>query len=66
MEFSYQLANIKCAGCAATIKNNLENDNRISNIDIDVETGTVHIESETDASSEWLKIMADLGYPEKK
>lgn len=66
MEYSFKVANVKCGGCASNIKTNLENDARIKKVEVDIESGTVRIDANSDASSDWLKQMADLGYPEKE
>ncbi|MCW8854298.1 MAG: heavy-metal-associated domain-containing protein [Gammaproteobacteria bacterium] len=65
MIFNFEVENIKCAGCASNIKNHLQGDHRINNIEVDIEKGLVEIDAETDASDEWLKIMTELGYPKK-
>ena len=65
MKYIFEVKNIKCGGCASNIKNHLQNDGRISSIEVEIESGKVSIESEIDASNEWLKIMNDIGYPEK-
>ena len=65
MKYTFELQNIKCSGCASSIKNKLVSDSRISEIEVDIKTGVVTIESDTDASAEWLKTMTELGYPEK-
>ena len=65
MKFNFEVDNIKCAGCVSNIKNHLQDDHRINNIDVDIEKGCVEIDADSDASEEWLKIVTDLGYPEK-
>ena len=65
MKFDFEVNNIKCGGCVSNIKNHLQQDARISNIEVDIDTGRVSFESETDARVEWSKLLTDLGYPEK-
>ena len=65
MKLNFEVANIKCAGCASNIKSHLQNDDRIISIDVDIDKGCVSIEAKLDASEEWLQVMKDLGYPEK-
>ena len=65
MKFNFEIDNIKCAGCVSNIKTHLQNDERISNVEVEIATGCVTIESDIDASNEWLTVMAELGYPKK-
>ncbi|MDH5735181.1 MAG: heavy-metal-associated domain-containing protein [Gammaproteobacteria bacterium] len=65
MKYRFEVENIKCGGCAANIKNHLQQDERILNIEVDIDKGCVSIESEIDATNDWIKVMTELGYPVK-
>lgn len=65
MKFNFEVDNIKCAGCVSNIKEHLESDDRINNIEVDIEKGCVEIDADSDASEEWLTVMTGLGYPKK-
>lgn len=55
--------NIKCAGCAANIKNGLDALSGIDQIDVDITTGGVLIQgSQLDQTLITAKL-AELGYP---
>lgn len=65
MDFSFELENIKCDSCATYIKNHLKNDERISDIEVNVSNGVVSIHASVDASDKWLRELADMGYPKR-
>lgn len=65
MTIQIDVENIKCGGCAGTIKKRLQEDARISDVEVDVEQGRVTIHSEQDASADWCALLLKLGYPEK-
>ena len=64
MKFEIQVENIKCGGCAGTIKKNILSDNRVSDIEIDIEQGMVIIESIEDAREDFSAALLKMGYPE--
>ena len=65
MKHQFDVENIKCGGCAGTIKKRLLEDARISEVDVDIENGVVVIHSEQQASDDWRALLLKLGYPEK-
>lgn len=65
MQVQFDVENIKCGGCAGTIKKKLLEDSRISHVVVDIEQGMVTIDTETDASEDWRTALLNLGYPEK-
>jgi copper chaperone len=65
MKFEFDVENIKCGGCAGTIKKRLLNTAGISSVEVDVAGGVVSIEAEADASDLWRKELLAMGYPEK-
>ena len=64
MNFKFEVENIKCGGCAGTIKKRLMEDHAINDVMVDVESGTVTITSDEDASDKWREQLLNLGYPE--
>ena len=64
MSYSISVENIKCAGCANTIKTRLVELDSVSSVEVEIETGIVTIDGEEalrdDVSAELLR----LGYPE--
>lgn len=65
MSYQFEVENIKCGGCASSIKKGLLEDERISDVSVDVEQGLVTIESAEDASEDWRAALLKMGYPEK-
>ncbi|MFW2372498.1 MAG: heavy-metal-associated domain-containing protein [Gammaproteobacteria bacterium] len=61
----FEVENIKCGGCAGTIKKKLLEDERISHVDVDIEQGMVVIDADRDASEDWRSALLNMGYPEK-
>lgn len=66
MTYSIVIQNLKCGGCARTIKNRLAKIDTISNLDIDVEKSIVLFDlgEEKHLSSVKSELKA-LGYPEQ-
>ncbi|MCW9012415.1 MAG: heavy-metal-associated domain-containing protein [Gammaproteobacteria bacterium] len=64
MNYSFEVENIKCGGCASSIKKRLLEDARVSDVAVDVENGLVSIESVADASDDWRAALLKMGYPE--
>jgi len=64
MSLSIEVENIKCGGCANSIKKGLMDEAGVSTVEIDVENGMVSIDGENldrDAIAEHL---LKMGYPE--
>jgi copper chaperone CopZ len=58
------IQNVKCGGCASTIKSNLERIDGISGIEVDNEQGTVTLSEWTNDSMNTVKReLRRLGYP---
>ncbi|MGB1109266.1 MAG: heavy-metal-associated domain-containing protein [Gammaproteobacteria bacterium] len=64
MSFSIHVENIKCGGCANTIKTKLEADERVSAAQVDIEGGVVTLEADPSARDGLAEKLASLGYPE--
>ena len=64
MKTDIQIENLKCGGCAATIKKGLLSLENVSEVEIDIENSIVSVTS-TDSSTEQIKEkLSKLGYPE--
>jgi copper chaperone len=64
MKADIQIENLKCGGCAATIKKGLLGLDGISEVDIDIEKSIVSISSDNDNLEEIKLKLSKLGYPE--
>jgi len=60
-----KVANIKCNGCAANIKNGLAGMDGIESVEVDVPGGLVTISGNALAREAISAKLAELGYPEK-
>ncbi len=64
MKTTVQIQNLKCNGCATTIKNNLQKLENIQNIEIELETSSVSFEYITESDLKVVKKeLHHLGYP---
>ncbi|APZ48039.1 heavy metal transporter [Polaribacter reichenbachii] len=64
MKADIQIENLKCGGCAATIKKGILGIDGVNEIDIDIEKSIVSIASEKDNLAEIKLKLSKLGYPE--
>ena len=60
------IENLKCNGCASTIKKSLEKFNEVKNVNIDIENSivTISFDGEDDDIVKYKKKLSFLGYPE--
>lgn len=66
MQYEILVENIKCDGCANTIKTKLEALVHVNEVLIDVEKGSVTIDTEDSDSRDTLVTkLLELGYPEQ-
>ena len=64
MTTTIQIENLKCGGCAATIKKGILGIDSVSDVDVNVETSEVKV-SHTDNVVDHIKEkLSKLGYPE--
>lgn len=56
-------SNIKCGGCAANIKTNLMTMDGISQVEVTIDGGLVHIEGEQLDTDSIKQKLAEIGYP---
>lgn len=64
MTYSVQVENIKCGGCANTIKTRLEDLAGVESAEVDVEQGTVTLQADDSTREEVVSTLLKLGYPE--
>lgn len=58
------IENLKCGGCASTIKKGILTIENINSVEVDVEKSLVTITSKEDVSIEIRNKLSKLGYPE--
>ncbi|APG66500.1 heavy metal transporter [Tenacibaculum todarodis] len=64
MKTKIEIENLKCGGCAATIKKGLLNLDGIANVEVDVEKSMVFVTSENEKIEVIKEKLSKLGYPE--
>jgi copper chaperone len=65
MSLSIQVENIKCGGCANSIKKGLMDKAGVSTVEIDVENGMVSIDGENLDRDAIAVHLLKMGYPER-
>jgi copper chaperone len=65
MQHVIEVENIKCGGCANTIKSKLGRIEGAGNIEIDIERGRVTVNAPDDSREQLLATLLANGYPEK-
>jgi len=66
MKYEILVENIKCGGCANTIKTKLEALAYVNAVQIDVENGSVSIDTnDSDSRDVLVAKLLELGYPEQ-
>ncbi len=63
MKTAIQIENLKCGGCASTIKKGLLTLNGVTEVDVDVENSLVTITSDKDNLEVIKTRLSKLGYP---
>lgn len=64
MQTKIYIENLKCGGCATTIKKGILSLNTVTNIEVNVDESLVKITSESEAISSVKEKLAKMGYPE--
>lgn len=64
MQIEIQVENIKCGGCAASIKKGLMQESGVSDVAVDVEQGRVMIDAGKDDRERLAAKLLSMGYPE--
>ncbi len=64
MTYQINVENIKCGGCASTIRSRLEAMDNVNKIDVDIAEGIVSVEAAEDTREAVTAKLLKLGYPE--
>jgi copper chaperone len=64
MSYSISVENIKCGGCANTIKTRLVELQPVSSVEVEIETGIVTIDGDESQRETVTAELLRLGYPE--
>ena len=64
MKADIRIENLKCGGCAATIKKGILSIDGVQEVTIDLEESLVSVASEKENIEEVKSILSKLGYPE--
>lgn len=64
MAFSIRVENIKCGGCANTIRKRMTEIPGVTSAEVDIEQGLVHIEGEDSTQVSVVASLREAGYPE--
>ena len=64
MSYTIAVENIKCNGCASTIRSRLVEQELARSVDVDVEHGDVHVEDNPEWRDQVINALARMGYPE--
>jgi len=64
MKTQIQIENLKCGGCANTIKKGLLTLDQVTEVSIDIESSEVTVETTKDNLIEVKEKLAKMGYPE--
>lgn len=64
MKLEFQVANVKCQGCAAAISTGLAKHAQVQQVQVDVAGGRVTVEAATEIREELSVMLKELGYPE--
>ena len=63
MTYQINVENIKCGGCASTIRSKLEAMEGVDKIEVDIDDGIVSIEGSEDSRETVTAKLLKLGYP---
>ena len=64
MTTTIHIENLKCGGCAATIKKGILGINSVDEVDVNVETSEVKVSHQKDVILTIKEKLSKLGYPE--
>ena len=64
MTTTIHIENLKCGGCAATIKKGILGIDSVDTVDVDVETSEVKVSYTSNALDSIKEKLSSLGYPE--
>ena len=64
MSYTIAVENIKCGGCASSIRNKLLEQDLAQTVDVDIEQGEVQVEGNPEWREQVVSALAKMGYPE--
>jgi copper chaperone len=64
MNYTISVENIKCGGCANSIRNRLLERRLAGAVEVDIEQGLVHVEGDPQVRTDVVAALAGMGYPE--
>ncbi|HRY14900.1 MAG: heavy-metal-associated domain-containing protein [Candidatus Competibacteraceae bacterium] len=64
MKIEFAVQNVKCQGCASAIRDRLGKNSQVRAVQVDVPTGQVTVEADSDIRAELGVTLTELGYPE--
>lgn len=64
MDHTVAVENIKCGGCANSIRNKLLENSAVKAVEVDIPGGRVTVETDTLSRAWIVTILAHIGYPE--
>ena len=64
MTYQISVENIKCGGCASTIRSKLESMQGVDKIDVNIEAGIVSVDGNEQTREAVSARLLQLGYPE--
>lgn len=65
MDIHLEVQNIKCGGCAAAISQGLMEDERVEQVEVDIEHARVSVQAQSDIRADLQARLSALGYPPK-
>ena len=65
MELEFQVENVKCQGCAQAIRTGLMKHAKVREVQVDVPSGRVRVETGAEIRQELSGMLRELGYPER-
>ena len=64
MSYTIAVENIKCNGCANSIRSKLTEQKLVQTVEVDIEQGEVHVEGNPEWRNQVAMALAKMGYPE--
>lgn len=64
MSYTIAVENIKCGGCANSIRSRLIAEELATTVDVDIERGEVQVDADAGARERIIETLARIGYPE--
>ena len=64
MTYTIAVENIKCGGCANSIRSKLVDEELAQAVEVDIERGEVHVDGNPEERERAIALLARIGYPE--